>query len=313
MGIATCNQAAAIHCEPNILRNAITRCLKNKIKLVGHSFLGAEKRVIKEYLGIDIPLDMIEDSMVRHYLINQDFNKDSGKEEDEAGSYGFMNLWVTAAQVLDVSQWKSCRGRACEGPCPFHKVFDYCGVDAWTSVASVKEHKKQFKEFGVPEQLYRELIELSSICDEMEQQGLRIDVPYIEKLNVEMEEAKDEIFKYEVFGKNKIYTEFNPRSSDQITEWFKNAGISLKTTDIKYISKILEKQGNKEGYGELKEYVSALDEREENLSSPTRELYKLYKFKSSGKGTDAWYSEKYRTGSFINPRFISTGTRMGSS
>ncbi len=311
MGIANTDMAAAIGCEPNILRSAIAWCLRNKIKLVGHSFLGAEKRVIKEYLGIDVPLELIDDSMVSHYLLNQDFCKSSGKEEDEAGSFGFMNLWVTASMVLDVPQWKSCRGRACEGPCPTHEVFGYCGVDAWASVAAVKEHRKQMREFGVPEQLYRELIELSSICDKMEQQGLRIDIPYIEKLNKEMEENKDKIFQYETFGKNKVYTEFNPRSSDQIIEWFKGAGIPLKTTDIKYISKILEKRGNKEGFGELKEYVEYLDGCEENLSSPIRELYKLYQFKSAGKGTDAWYSEKYRTEDFIHPRFIVTGTSTG--
>src|SRR6185436_20108303 len=109
MGIANTDLAAAISCEPNILRSAITWCIRNKIKLVGHSFLGAEKRVIKEYLGIDVPLELIDDSMVSHYLLNQDFCKSSGKEEDEAGSFGFMNLgnclYGVGCTAMEVLPW----------------------------------------------------------------------------------------------------------------------------------------------------------------------------------------------------------------
>ncbi len=164
---------------------------------------------------------------------------------------------------------------------------------------------------GVPHHFYRELMELSEICDLMERQGLRINIPYINELDIQMEEAKDKIFEYETVGKNKVYHEFNPRSADQIIEWFKARGQSFKTTDIKYLQKVLEKKGQQLEYGELGQYCEFLEENLDRQDEVTRNLYKLYTFKKSGKGTDAWFGEKYRDGNFIHPRFIVTGTSSG--
>ncbi len=318
LGIAVPTLAAAIPWNDKTGRRTIEWCIQNGIQIVGHSVVGADKPVLEQALGIQTPLKMWEDTMLKHYLLHQDFCKAVDKEEDE-GSLGFMNLWCMASMTTNAYQWKICRGRACDGPCPKHNVFGYCGVDSWAGIAGNIVMDRQMKEMGVPYQFYRELMELAEICDKMEKQGLRINVPYIEQLDKEMEAAKDAIFEFEQRENSRVYTKFNPKSPDQIIEWFKARQLTFPrspktghpSTDIKFIQKILEKQGLKEERGELADYLNYLEENSGALDETTRELYNLYRFKKSGKGTDAWFSDKYRNGSYIHPRFIVPGTSSG--
>lgn len=311
LGISVRNLAAAVKWEPNQARKTLEWCIKNGIKLVGHSVIGADKPVLEKALGIKTTLDMWEDTMVEHYICHHDFTKNTAKDDDGEGSLGLMNLYVMASMTTNAYQWKICRGRACDGPCPKHNVFEYCAIDSWAGIEGHYVMQEEMKQMGVPHHFYRELMELSEVCDQMERQGLRINIPYIEKLNVEMEEAKDKIFEYEEVGKNRYYKEFNPRSSDQIITWFKARGENYKTTDIKYIQKVLEKKGADGEHGELAQYLQYLDENFERQDEVTRNLYKLYNYKKSGKGSDAWFDEKYRERDFIHPRFIVTGTSSG--
>lgn len=290
-------------------KHLVDFCLQNDIKLVGHNSVATEKALLERNLGRKLPLDLFEDTMLEHYLLNQDFCKGTDKEEDEQ-SLGFMNLFSMASMTTDLPQWKLCRGRACEGPCPRHDVFGYCAIDAYTSVEGDGVMKEQMKTHGIPYAFYRELMELAEICHEMEMQGLRIDLPYIDKLNGEMDAAKDKLFPYTVEGKAHVYPDFNPRSRDQIIDWFGEKGMRFGGTEKKYIQKVLERQGVKSGHGDFKEYLDWLEENPPS-DAPLKQLYNLYQFKSSGKGCDPWFGEKYRDGDYIHPRFIVTGTCTG--
>lgn len=290
-------------------RHMVDFALENDIKLVGHNSVATEKVLLEKNLERQLPLTLFEDSMLEHYLLNQDFTKATEKEEEET-SLGFMNLWVMASMTTDLPVWKSCRGRACDGPCPRHDVFSYCAQDAYASVEGHAVMQEEMKKWRVPYSFYRELIELSDICYRMEQRGLKVDLAYIDKLDAEMEEAKDKLFPFEQHGKTRVYKQFNPRSRPQVVSWFGKHGIHLKDTEKKYIQAILERQGVKQGHNDIKEYLSYLDEHHPT-TSPLSELYDLYQFKSSGKGCSPWFGEKYRVRDYIHPRFIDTGTCTG--
>lgn len=293
---------AALSWDVDLAVHIVRFCVENNVKIVGHSSIATEKALLEENIGVTLPLSLFEDTLIEHYLLNQDFCKTTEKEEDE-GSLGFMNLWCMASMTTKLPQWKICRGRACEGPCPKHDVWGYCAIDAYASVEGHVVMQQEMKKWGVPYSFYRELIELADICYNMEKRGLRVDLQYIDKLNAEMDAEKNNLFPAES-------AEFNPRSAKQIISWFGNYGVRLKTTDKKYLQKVLEKQGVKSGHGDFKEYLDFL-ETNPPTEAPWKELYDLYTFKSSGKGCDPWFGEKYRDGDFIHPRFIVTGTCTG--
>ncbi len=310
MGVASrAPLAAAVPYDINLCQHVVDYCLKNDTKLVGHNAISTEKILIEKSLGRKLPLSLFEDSMLEHYLLNQDFCKNTDKEEDE-GSLGFMNLWAMASMTTDLPQWKICRGRACDGPCPRHNVFGYCAVDAYASVEGHAVMQADMARYGIPYQFYRELVELSEVCYEMETAGLHIDLSYIDSLNAQMDAAKEALFPYEMEGKTRIYKDFNPRSRDQILSWFGERGLHFAGTEKKYIAKVLERLGAKSGYPDFKLYLDFLAEQAPT-TEPLKQLYDLYQFKSSGKGTDPWFGEKYRQGDYIHPRFIDTGTCTG--
>lgn len=313
MGVANLSPlCAAVPWSKDLASWMMGEVVDYDIKVVGHSSISTEKTLIERNLSDvcgHLATVRYEDTLIEHYLLNQDFCKATDKEEDE-GSLGFMNLWCMASMTTDLPQWKICRGRACVGPCPKHDVWGYCAIDAYASVEGHRVMQKQMKEYGVPYSLYRELIELSEICYHMEQKGLRIDLPYIDRLNAQMDEAKENLFPHEKEGKRRVYKYFNPRSAEQIISWFGERGLNFQTTEKKYIQKVLERQGVKAGHGDLTgylEYLAANPPEDETIA----QLYNLYQFKSSGKGCDPWFGEKYRQEDYIHSRFITTATCTG--
>lgn len=82
-------------------------------------------------------------------------------------------------------------------------------------------------EKGIPFQLYRDLLELSELCDDMREGGIRVDVSYIRNLEGEFQKRKEELFPFEVHGKERIFSKFNPQSPEQIVEYFSTHGIYL--------------------------------------------------------------------------------------
>lgn len=300
--------AAAVPWDRELADMLVKLCLEHSIKIVGHNSFGTEKVLLEKNLNRTLPLSMFEDTMLEHYLLNQDFCKSTEKEEDE-GSLGFMNLWNMASMTTVLPQWKICRQRACEGPCPRHDVFGYCAIDAYASVEGHAVMMDEMTRWKVPYKFYREIGELSEICYQMETAGLRIDLPYVDQLNRQMDDAKEALFPHEMNGKAKVYEYFNPRSRDQILNWFGKHGFHFKATEKKYIQKVLEKQGIKAGHADIKEYLDFLQDHPP--TGALAQLYALYQFKSSGKGCDPWFGEKYRDGDYIHPRFIVPGTCTG--
>jgi DNA polymerase I-like protein with 3'-5' exonuclease and polymerase domains len=278
-----------------LLRGAVE---KRCFSWVAHSGVSADKPVIDKACGINMSLEDLEDSMLTHYLNNQHLTKAPAKEEsDDAGALGFMDLWTAASLVVDVPNWKQCRGRVCYGPCPTHKPLEYCGLDSWAGLKVYLSNIKDFKEKKINYNLYRELLELTHVCYLMEQNGVCVNVEYVKNFEKESEARKAALF-----PDNKP---FNPRSPQAVIDWFKEQKFKLRKNDKKTVREALESLVKKEGYT-----LEELDEAE-NLSPILDALYKLDVYKTEGKGLDPWFGEKYLQGRFIHPRFITVGTSTG--
>lgn len=300
------NRIAASRWDPNTTRLIVDYVMRTGKKLVGYSVIGAEKKVIKDTLGIDIPLEFWEDGMLRHYLMNQDFCKAPGKtEDDDVGALGFMNLWTAATMAIpDAYNWKNHRGKGCSGPCPMCQPFDYCGVDSWVGRRVNEHNRDQMRQWGVPEQLYRELLEVSWIAEEMQQKGIYVNRDYVQGLEKNFEATKEKLFPLTEEG---AYEHFNPRSGDQVLSWFQGRGIVLPSNDRKDVRKELEKHSERYGFKTIEE-LEAADE----LPLPLEMLYKLDQYKAAGKGLSPWFADRYfGADGLIHPRFIVIGTSTG--
>lgn len=321
---------AASRFDADTLRLLVDYIMATGKKLVCYSVIGAELKVIKDSLGIDVPLDNLEDAMLRHYLMNQDFCKAPSKTEgDDAGALGFMNLYTAGTMTVDdCYQWKECRGKACDGPCPRHLVFDYCGVDSWVGRHANKVYKEQMKQWNVPEQLYRELLEVSYIAEEMQQKGIAVNREYVHGLEAGFTEAqlakmdqsklsdkeikklargfegiKDDLFP-QTDGQ---FEHFNPKSSEQVIQWFQGRGVALESNDRKDVHKALEKAAERFGFANPDEMGAS-----EDLPLHLDMLYRLDQYKAAGKGLKPWFADKYfGVDGYVHARFIVTGTSTG--
>lgn len=106
------------------------------LDLVAYSTFSADKPVLDKASGIT-SIDNWSDGMVTHHLCHADFCKVvSGKEEDDPGALGFMNLWTATSITSDVPQWKVClTGDS--------KIQDEFGK--FHKIKSVVENKKYFR------------------------------------------------------------------------------------------------------------------------------------------------------------------------
>lgn len=289
----------------------IASILKSELEIpdtqwVAHSGISADRPVVEATLGIKTPLSAWDDSMVTHYLCNQHLTKAPAKEEsDDAGALGFMDLWTMASLTTKMFNWKKCRGVVCYGPCPAHSPIEYCGVDAWAGLMGFQAHQRIMKQYGVPHQLYRDLMEVGEICYKMEQKGIHIDKPFVDKMELDADARKNLLFPVGEDGKQ---TPFNPRSVKQVTEWFKAKGIDLRGTDKKIIYRTLEKEAVKNGFASVKE----ISDFEGELPEALQQLYNLHEYKDEGKGLDAWFGPRYvGKDGLIHPRFVNVGTSTG--
>jgi len=305
VGVASKGQCCAIPATTNITSKTILPCLEKGIKLVGHSVIGAEQKVIKVTCGIDTPLSLYDDSMLRHYLLNADLAKAPDKTEaDDAGALGFMGLWTAASMVLLWPNWKQCQGMDCEQTiCPTHDVLGYCAVDAAASLEANYLQIKDLQKWKVPDKLYQELKELTYIAQCMQEQGVRVNMQFVK----EMEKKAGE-YKSSLFDESK---EFNPRAPSQVVEWFKKNGIQLAGNDKVSIRRSLEKTAEKYGYSthdETGKFSLEALELSATLPKELDALYRLYEYKSAGKGLDPWFGDKYiKNDCYIHPRFITIG------
>lgn len=309
----------------NILGKAFTSA---SYQWVAHSGISADKVVIEDWLGIKTPLAVWEDSMQTHYLCNQELTKAPSKDDTEdSGALGFMNLWTMMSLVTDMWNWKECRGLVCDGPCPEHDPEGYCGVDAWAGLVGYTEHLKTMAANQVPYSLYRENMELTEICFEMEQNGVKVNLPFVHEMEATSDRRKLELFPLE--------GDLNPNSQKQVLTWFKDNGINLPSNSKKDVIATLEKVCGMP--------IKEIENLEEPLPPNVQRLYDLYEYKTEGKGLQPWFSEKYmgrafqdflkRKGiqtlyeqpadtlakllveggpyAFVHPRFITVGTSTG--
>jgi DNA polymerase I-like protein with 3'-5' exonuclease and polymerase domains len=269
-------------------------------RFVGHNLIGADLQILKTE-GIEISLSQVEDSILAHWLVNMHLSKSSGKAalEEDAGEKrgrGFNNLWTMASLYTDLPHWKDCRGASCEGPCPEHDEPWYCALDAAAPVLALPTLKRTMQLRGaIP--LYELHKELASVLADMQERGIKVDVPYVQQLKEEHEKHKLEIFSQ---------LSFNPRSPQQAIEHFKTKyDLELADAQEVTVSELVDELGNQ---------------------APA-ELLLWLDYKQFGNGPDRWYapqtigSDGFMTGyvdtaGLLHPHlgmFTSSGRLMCSS
>ena len=313
-GVACKDTAGSVRYDRELVSEIVELAEKSGATIVGHSTIGAEKQYIENALGKKTPVSMYGCSMIGHHLTNGHLTKMAGKQEEEdAGSLGLMGLSTVASIETDLPAWKFHRGIDCQGPCPTCRCFDYCSVDAWASLAAAYNQEAEMSSLGIPQSFYRDCLELTDICMEMEKTGLRIDRDWVKHMDKAGTDFKDTLFPFDLINKKPVYKEFNPKAAPQIIEYFGGLGITLKDSTKGEVAKVLEKVARKEGIaGEtIKELCENLELAPE-LSNGLDVLYRLYQFKDAGKGVKSWFDDKYygKDGR-IHPRFITTGSCTG--
>lgn len=274
---------------------------------LGHNLLTTEKQIIESELGVTLPLERMEDSMVLHYLCNSELCKSAPKSEDDEDTkgQGFMDLWSMASLYTELPQWKRCRGVRCAGPCPIHDPFGYNGVDALAVDIAYPRLLEDTKEKKIPRELITHLYKLSLALYNIQKQGVRVDVDYINNLEKQLEDNKQSIFPcrweakvgkkgQELKSKELVWdAPFNPRSPKQVMEWFKERGVLLDSTEKDDVEKAIRR------------YAEATD------GETLQWLEKLEEYKSEGKSLKAWFDGRHIHNGFMYPRFSCTSTSTG--
>lgn len=235
---------------------------------VGHNIVGADQLILKN-AGIDIALDKLEDTIIRHWLTNMHLSKSSGKAalEEDAGEKrgrGFNNLWTMASLYTDLPHWKDCRGASCEGPCPEHDPQGYNGLDSLAPVWSLAPLKRTMQLRGL-EKLYTLHRELAWVLADMREYGVFTDVPYIDKLRADHGHDREAL---------SVQLPFSPTSNPQVLEYFDTKyGIKLDNNQEETIREAVEDAGGEDIAPE--------------------ELVTLLEFKELGNGPDRWFEPYY--------------------
>jgi hypothetical protein len=265
-------------------------------ELVAYSTASADKHVLDRELGRITPLSGWGDGMLTHYLKNQDFCKTPAKGEDEsdAGVMGFMNLWTATSCVSPVPQWKICRGRVCDGPCPRHDVFGYCAMDAWGGLMAEQKNMPTIVKNGGSVAFYRELLETTDMTWAMQERGVRVDIPYVREMDENMGAKKMLLFphKLDEFGRETSeWAWFNPNSPQQGLEYFRKRGIVIASGNKADVQKALIKHAKRRGFiaADPKKQLAGIDAWE--WESPMTELLAWFNYKSEGKGLSPWFKD----------------------
>jgi len=287
------------------LHSYIKDAARSGIRLVAHSGFGADKPVFDAVEGFDSPLEWWDDSMLIHWFENSHLTKAPGKEEsDDSGAMGFMDLYTAASLVVDIPNWKECRGSACHGPCPHHEPFAYCAVDAWAGLEVFLVNRERLLKRGFNWKTYELRAELAHYLHKMESRGVKIDRQFVAKFSENLETLREGLFPA---GDDGEPVPFNPRSSQQVEAWFKQRKIALKSNQKNDIRKALEVTAARFGFASIDDLDQA-DSLPEVLSA----LHRLDQYKGSGKNVDSWFDEKYfDKESCVHPRFIYVGTSTG--
>jgi hypothetical protein len=320
IGIADKNYAVSIPANDILLKQAYDAINDKKSRFVGYSIFGAEKPIVDNILNTETPLEIWDDGLRSFYLANSILCKSPGKEEnDEGGSLGFMGLNTAAMFYLNIPVWKICRGNNCYGPCPYHQVFEYNGVDAWAGLLVHNAAIADFLKKGGEYKTYLRKLNYAYICWKKQNKGIYIDKKQVLEVEKVLEEKKNSLFKDQ---------DVNPGSPVQIINKAKSLNYKLEKTDIKTVQKSLEKELRSMGYGSIQDFESIHGEGQEDFDPEfvakkiekfdvknaeiAAFFYRLYKYKKTGKGTKSWFDEKYfKRLNVLNPRFNDTGSSLG--
>lgn len=246
---------------------------------VGHNFVAADLIVLRR-LGIHFQLDKIEDTILWMWLVNMHLAKATGKsalveDGDERRGRGFFNLWTMLSIYTDLWNYKDCRGEGCIGPCPEHDKYGYNGIDALGPVQALPKLKRAAQLRGV-DKLYPMHRELALVLAEMQEFGVRIDVPYVygrdkHPLGTTYGDSLDEQFRKEKTEIEQTLP-FNPKSPKVVVEHFKKLGIEMENAQEETVRDLVEELGEQ---------------------APV-ELVSLLDYKELGNGADRWFNPQYR-------------------
>ncbi len=314
LGVSCRDTTVAVRWDDGLAAEVIDAAIKAGATIVGHSTIGAEKQQYQKALGISTPVSLWDCSMIAHHMVNGDMTKMAGKDEaDDAGALGLMGLSTVASLYTDLPNWKQCRGKYCVGPCPAHRIFDYCAVDSWASLAAFNKIKDEMRALNIPYSFYRDCVEQTDICVRMELNGVHVDRSWVETMEKRGAEYKATLFPVELVNHKEVYAQFNPKSGKQILAYCKENKIDLTKTTKTDIAKALEKQASKEGFiaDNVKGLCEALELATE-ISPALDTLFRLYSFKNAGKGTKSWFDPKYfGPDGKVHARFVTTGSCTG--
>jgi DNA polymerase I-like protein with 3'-5' exonuclease and polymerase domains len=290
-------------------RELLTR---TDITWVGHNIVAADLLVL-EQMGLRLPLEQCEDTLLYMWLINPNLAKSSGKaalqeDEGERRGRGFFNLSTLLSVYTDLPHYKDCRGEDCCGACPKHQPFEYNGLDSLGPVLALPKLRQQARLRGVA-QLYPFHRQLAYDLATIQDAGVRINVPFVYSRDRHSLGSEDGSSLDERFRKAKDEIEstlpFNPRSPKSIKDFFYDRyNIRLEDAQEETISSLVE---------------------EMEFSAP-RELKSLLSFKELGNGCDRWFLPQYRNkdgwtegymdlAGYIHPRTIllTSSTRLAQS
>ena len=289
-------------------RRQLERLERAEVVWVGHNLLTADKPIIERELGVTVPLERSEDTMLLHYLNNAELCKGAGKNEDDQDprGMGYMDLWSMSSLYTEFPQWKECRGEKCSGPCRYHDPLGYNGMDAVAVDVAYPRLRAEMEEKRIPDRLYQNLKKLTLLCDAMTRQGIKVDRDLVRRLEREFEERKNAIFPSRLehpIGKKgqplkslvRVWdAPFNPRSPKQVVEFFRRNGVYLEST-------------------EKEDILAAIHKMDDDTPAEIRELLgRLHDYKDEGKGLKAWTDERYFDAEgLMHPRFIVPGSSMG--
>ena len=291
MGVADAETAVGTTHEQGLPYLQALAANQPNVTWTGHNFVQADLRVARA-TGVQIRLEQVEDTIIRHWLVNSCLCKSTRKssledDEGERKGRGFMSLWHAASLTTWLPNWKACRGAHCAGPCPEHDPFAYCAVDAWSAVVMLPRLKQQCQLWGVEKHyaFHRDLLDMLA---DMRQRGIPTDVPYVAELRGEFAAEGERLEKT---------LPFNPRSPKAVVAYFAAKGIALENAQETTIE-------------------DACD------SSTDTDLHALLAYKQIGNGPDRWFAPRewnYKTrewdgylypDGFVRPRlaiFTSTG------
>lgn len=308
LGVANSDLCASASFDFEQAKKIVSGAKKGKYKLVGFSVMGAEKDILEYNLGTDIPFEVFEDTMILFQLCNSHLCKtEGGKESYEKGSLGFINLYTCSTIYTGITNWKLCRETQCSGPCPKHDVWGYNAIDSWVGLVCFNRLLEEADKEGLTYQFYRDQLKLAYIAQKMRDNGVNVDRKLAEELDNATNEEKELLFNPpDKPGEETTVVPFNPKSSQEILEYFTDNKIKLKDTSKPAIQEYIKKLAYKAGL-DYDEYLVS-----ENLSEPEKWLVKLAIYKGLGKGFKGWFADKYfHSDGLLHPRWNTVATQTG--